>query len=37
MTITHDYEDDWDYVNKKPKDKGKCVNDSDDQRTIIED
>lgn len=19
MTITHDYEDDWDYVSKKPK------------------
>jgi len=37
MTITHDYDDDWDYVSKKPKNKNTLIDDSEDSRTTIED
>jgi len=36
MTITHDYDDDWDYVSKKPKSK-KAIEDDYDERTTVED
>lgn len=37
MTITHDYDDDWDYVSRKFKKKGKLIDDSNEERQTIED
>jgi hypothetical protein len=37
MTITHDYDDDWDFVSKNKKDPDKTIEDGHDDRGTVED